>query len=410
MTPRQRLLIRELVKKYAENTGTGSLIVYVAETSGMLAAGKAFLHSIDASGSSSADWLLRDCSKHTVDLHSFLEEISLVIGLFDPRQGNEDHFVTLGISPGAGREEIKQAYRTLSRQYHPDTASARHQNNPEKFIEINKAYHALLTAQLLEDGEAKSIPNTQWRKNRARRFSITHSKKIFIWAFGILAILAVLSIVASINIKNRAMLTGLRKGRIGLAASVTPANNPNPQSMPVEAAAETNQETQTDVKQKKINTITSTENPSTAEPIEQKEHINKPPVAHLKIQHFKTKNTPVHTVVNTPEDTHQVKKEIKVVSSVAVRKILREHAKPGEAKQRLCVFYQRPLGVVAVTYRIIVIIRRLAARKSLASISASPGFACSRTGSSIPKQTWTIFPLAIRESSSRPTNHGWKKS
>jgi len=250
MNPQQKKLIRELVQKYSENTGTGALIAYVAESSGMLAAGKAILHSIDVDGSASVDWLLLDCSRYTVDLHSFLEEIRLVIGLFDPSRESEDHFATLGISPGAGREEIRQAYRTLSLQYHPDSVSSQHQNNPEKFIDINTAYVALLTAQPLEEGDARSIPNHQWRKNRGRSFSITHKKKLFIWIFGCLAILAILLKVASINIKNRAMLTGLRKGPIGLAESVTPANNRNPISMPVEAAAETNQETQTDVKQK----------------------------------------------------------------------------------------------------------------------------------------------------------------
>ncbi len=172
-----------------------------------------------------------------------------------PRE-NEDHFATLGISPGADRDEIKQAYRTLSLRYHPDSASAQYQNNPEKFIAINKAYHALLTAQLSEESEAKSIPKTPWRKNRARRFSSTSAKKLFIWIFGSLVILAVLSTIASITVKNRAMLAGLRKSRTGLAASVPPAKDPHPQ---------------------KVTTIPSTPKPLPAEPIEQKEHIQRQP-------------------------------------------------------------------------------------------------------------------------------------
>ncbi len=96
----------------------------------------------------------------------FIEEISRVIALFDPSQENEDHFATLGISPGAGKDEIKQAYRTLSLQYHPDTASPIHHDKPEKFIAINKAYHALLTAQDTEESNEKSTPSKQWRKSR----------------------------------------------------------------------------------------------------------------------------------------------------------------------------------------------------------------------------------------------------
>ena len=52
----------------------------------------------------------------------------------------------LGISPGATDEEIKKAYRTLSRKYHPDA----NVNNPnreqaeERFKEIQQAYNQIM--------------------------------------------------------------------------------------------------------------------------------------------------------------------------------------------------------------------------------------------------------------------------
>ncbi|MBQ3226388.1 MAG: J domain-containing protein, partial [Clostridia bacterium] len=57
----------------------------------------------------------------------------------------KDPYEVLGISKGASQEEIKQAYRKLAKQYHPD----HYANNPladlaeEKFKEINEAYEAL---------------------------------------------------------------------------------------------------------------------------------------------------------------------------------------------------------------------------------------------------------------------------
>ncbi len=71
MTPQQKQLIRELVQKYSEQLGTESLLAYIAETNGMLAACKTLLQSIKTGDSVSTDWLFRDCLKYNVVFHSF---------------------------------------------------------------------------------------------------------------------------------------------------------------------------------------------------------------------------------------------------------------------------------------------------------------------------------------------------
>ena len=54
-----------------------------------------------------------------------------------------DPYSVLGISRGATDDEIKKAYRALSRKYHPDANI----NNPNKdqaeakFKEVQQAYH-----------------------------------------------------------------------------------------------------------------------------------------------------------------------------------------------------------------------------------------------------------------------------
>ena len=60
-----------------------------------------------------------------------------------------DPYKVLGVSPDASDEEIKKAYRMLSRKYHPDSNI----NNPnkaeaeEKFKQVKEAYHQIMDAK-----------------------------------------------------------------------------------------------------------------------------------------------------------------------------------------------------------------------------------------------------------------------
>jgi molecular chaperone DnaJ len=55
---------------------------------------------------------------------------------------NKDYYAILGISRGASEKEIKQAYRKLARQYHPDVNPG-DKSAEAKFKEINEAYEVL---------------------------------------------------------------------------------------------------------------------------------------------------------------------------------------------------------------------------------------------------------------------------
>jgi len=52
-----------------------------------------------------------------------------------------DYYEILGVSRNASNEELKSAFRTLARKYHPDVN--KEPDAEEKFKEINEAYAVL---------------------------------------------------------------------------------------------------------------------------------------------------------------------------------------------------------------------------------------------------------------------------
>ena len=64
----------------------------------------------------------------------------------------KDPYEVLGLKRGASEEEVKKAYRRLSRKYHPDANI----NNPhkdeaeEKFKEIQQAYKSIVSGETVQ--------------------------------------------------------------------------------------------------------------------------------------------------------------------------------------------------------------------------------------------------------------------
>jgi len=80
-----------------------------------------------------------------------------------------DYYQVLGLSPEATVEDIKKAYRSKARQYHPDINNA--PDAKDLFIAITEAYDFLISYQekIISDQEAYHQAMEDWRKYRQNR-------------------------------------------------------------------------------------------------------------------------------------------------------------------------------------------------------------------------------------------------
>eukprot|EP01018_Ginkgo_biloba_P023776 Gb_35032 [translate_table: standard] len=68
------------------------------------------------------------------------------------RNGYRDEYAVLGLTPLSSKKDVKQAYRRLALQYHPDLNKV---ENGHKFRQINIAYESIMgmleVEELVED-------------------------------------------------------------------------------------------------------------------------------------------------------------------------------------------------------------------------------------------------------------------
>ncbi|MCX7595350.1 MAG: DnaJ domain-containing protein [Fischerella sp.] len=77
-----------------------------------------------------------------------------------------NHYETLKVSPNASQAEIKQAYRRLAKQYHPD--SNQETADAEQIIRINAAYEVLGDAEKRQSYDRR-LQNQRIQKSNSNR-------------------------------------------------------------------------------------------------------------------------------------------------------------------------------------------------------------------------------------------------
>ena len=92
-----------------------------------------------------------------------------------------DPYSVLGVTRGATDREIKKAYRTLSRKYHPDSYSDESQKNwaEEKFREVQEAYNQIVNERSQRHQKliqrliiSHSFPSHPWFQRAKRQFTL----------------------------------------------------------------------------------------------------------------------------------------------------------------------------------------------------------------------------------------------
>jgi curved DNA-binding protein len=79
----------------------------------------------------------------------------------------KDYYAALGVAPDADDNAIKQAYRKLARQYHPDVNPGDTQAE-ERFKEVNEAYQALSDPERRRKYDQLREQYQQWQQRGGR--------------------------------------------------------------------------------------------------------------------------------------------------------------------------------------------------------------------------------------------------
>src|SRR5438876_3509416 len=79
----------------------------------------------------------------------------------------KDYYAALGVAPDADEQAIKQAYRKLARQYHPDVNPGDKQAE-ERFKEINEAYQSLNDPERRRKYDELRQQYQQWQQRGGR--------------------------------------------------------------------------------------------------------------------------------------------------------------------------------------------------------------------------------------------------
>ncbi|MDD3619734.1 MAG: DnaJ domain-containing protein [Desulfobulbaceae bacterium] len=215
--------VSRLAQAFAGIQSTEELIIFVAGSDNMLALCRQLMERFDRDPH---DPLVREadraCAAHGILPGLFFAEVrKVLLALNRFHDAGRDHYGVLGLSPGASLEEVKKAYRRLSKQYHPDK-TGQAIDEGRRFMEISGAYHALM-AGIDRKKSARTLP---WREKKGQgpAASRHRSRNLFVGLMlALLLVLIAISIFLSAGYNRKAVISQLEMSKAAHGRGDAPA-------------------------------------------------------------------------------------------------------------------------------------------------------------------------------------------
>jgi hypothetical protein len=164
---------QKLVQAFAGIHSTEELVLFVAGTDGMLAFCQELIDQYDRTTQPPLIVEIRTiCTANGVLPGALFAEIrKVLLALNRYHDAGQDHYALLGLNPNASVDEIKKAYRRLSKEFHPDSMQSSAADG-KRFMEISGAYQALMVGL----GKQKTEKDAPWRKKTGQRPSRSYHR------------------------------------------------------------------------------------------------------------------------------------------------------------------------------------------------------------------------------------------
>lgn len=132
----------DLLKAIAEHEGVDELVIHVAADRRLLDQLEAAYALMGRRRMDAGIHLASLCRRHGVPPSYFEERVRVLVHVLNLAPQPDDLYGILGLKSDASQEEVKRAFRRLSRQWHPDVNPGRPEA-AESFMKIHQAYQVL---------------------------------------------------------------------------------------------------------------------------------------------------------------------------------------------------------------------------------------------------------------------------